>query len=102
MLPREVYENLDEQQLVSRYVAVCIDLVHAHEELAESLVAQLSSEVDAYTYSQANSISGMDREAKIASAHATVEVFKSRGKLAALEAEATLLQFLLKDCHGKA
>lgn len=102
MLPRESYENLSSDELVSRYVAVCIDMVHAHEELAESLTAQLTSEVDAYTYSQATTVSAQDREAKIASAHAQVEVYKSRGRLAALETEANLLLFLIKECHGKA
>lgn len=99
MLKLEQYENLDESALVSRYVAVCIDLVQAHEELAESLVGELSAQVDSYTHTVETSISAMDRAAKIASAHATVEVFKCRGRLASLEAECVLLQFLLKECR---
>lgn len=100
MLKLEQYQNLDESALVSRYVAVCIDLVHAHEDLAESLVGELTAQVDSYTRSQETSVSAMDREAKNASTHATVEVIKCRGRLAALEAESTLLQFLLKECRG--
>lgn len=95
MLPREEYNRANKDRLQVRYEDVCLAIIHAHKDLAASLVAELSKTCESYSHSTATTVSAMDREAELAAYPLKIAVYEVRGELAALEAERDLIEKLL-------
>lgn len=89
------YLGMPRGKIVMRYTEVIAELASLAQELATVYASEREAKVEAFARSEANTIAGRERDADLNSLPLTVEAFRLRGMVQALEYEKTLIELLL-------